>query len=196
MDTVSSMVDMETVLAQRIARERAERGWSLADVAGRSGVSRSMLSKIERQEVSPTTAVLVRIATAFGITLAELLTAPTTTDSRLARAADQPIWTDPQTGYRRRQIYLSGAMPLELTEIELPAGTSVAVPGYSYELIRQIVWVQKGRLTISEGGSRTTLEHGDRLEFGSPSDVVFENEGDRPCLYVVAVLRMAGRLSV
>lgn len=189
------MVDMESILAQRIARERAQRGWSLAEVAERSGVSRSMLSKIEREEVSPTTTVLVRIGIAFGITLAELLTAPTTIDSRLARAGDQPIWVDPKTGYRRRQIYLSAAMPLELTEIELPAKASVAVPGYSYELIRQVVWVLKGSLTISEGASHTTLEHGDRLEFGSPADVVFENESDKPCCYVVAVLRMANRLS-
>lgn len=188
-------MDIESVLAQRIARERAQRGWSLADVAERSGVSRSMLSKIERGEASPTTAVLVRIAIAFGITLSELLAEPTFLDSRLARAADQPIWTDPGAGYRRRQIYLSAAVPLELAEIELPAGATLAVPGYSYELIRQIVWVQEGTLTIKEGERRTRLESGDRLEFGPPSDVVFENESGQPCRYVVAILRMANRIS-
>lgn len=154
-----------------------------------------MLSKIERGEASPTTAVLVRIAIAFGVTLSELLAEPTSLDSRLARAADQPIWKDPGTGYRRRQIYLSAAMPLELAEIELPAGASLAVPAYSYELIRQIVWVLKGTLTIKEGERRTILESGDRLAFGPPSDVVFENDSTQPCSYVVAVLRMANRLS-
>ena len=195
MDKVSSIVDIESVLAQRIARERAQRGWSLADVAERSGVSRSMLSKIERGEASPTTTVLVRIAIAFGITLSELLAGPTSQASRLARAADQPIWQDPGTGYHRRQIYLSAAVPFELAEIELPAGASIAVPAYSYELIRQIVWVLEGTLTIKEGERRTRLESGDRLEFGPPSDVVFVNDSDQLCRYVVAVLRMANRLS-
>jgi transcriptional regulator with XRE-family HTH domain len=194
-DTRSDGEAIESVLARRIAGERAQRGWSLADLAEGSGVSRSMLSKIEREEASPTTSVLVRIAMAFGITLSELLTAPAALDSRLARAADQPIWTDPGTGYRRRQIYLSAAMPLELAEIELPAGASVAVPAYSYELVRQVVWVLKGSLTISEGERRTRLEIGDRLEFGPPSDVVFGNDSDKPCRYVVAVLRMANKFS-
>ena len=196
LDEMSRIMDIETVLAQRIARERASRGWSLADVAERSGVSRSMLSKIEREEASPTTTVLVRIAIAFGITLAELLSEPAAMDARLVRAADQPVWTDPATGYRRRQIYLSGSTPLEMEEIELPAGASLAVPAYSYELIRQVVWVLKGTLTIIEGERRAELGAGDRIEFGPPSDVVFENEGDKPCRYVVAVLRMANRLSV
>ena len=127
-----------SILAQRIARERAQRGWSLADVAKRSGASRSMLSKIEREEASPTISVLVCIAVALGITLSELLTEPTAKDSRLARAADQPVWTDPRTGYHRRQILYSAAMPLELTEIELPAGGSLAVPAYSYELVKHL----------------------------------------------------------
>lgn len=154
-----------------------------------------MLSKVERQEASPTTTVLVRIGAAFGLTLAELLTEPEAFDSRLARAADQPIWTDPRTGYRRRQIYLGATMPLELTEIELPPKASVAVPAYTYERVRQLVWVLKGTLTINEGERRTSLARGDRLEFGPPSDVVFENESDKPCCYIVAVLRVANRLS-
>ena len=83
-------METEAALADRIGRERAQRGWSLAEVAERSGVSRSMLSKIERQEASPTATVLLRIAAAFEVTLAELLTEPAAPSPRLARAADQP----------------------------------------------------------------------------------------------------------
>jgi transcriptional regulator with XRE-family HTH domain len=184
-------MDTEAALADRIARERAQRGWSLADVAERSGVSRSMLSKIERQEASPTATVLLRIAGAFGVTLAELLTAPAASP-RLARVADQPTWTDPSSGYRRRQIYLSSTLPLELVEVDLPAGASVAAPASSYALIRQVLWVLEGAITIVEGERRTALQSGDRLEFGPPADVVFQNETDAPCRYLVAVVRQRG----
>ena len=187
-------MDIETVLAERIAHERAQRGWSLEDLAERSGVSRSMLSKIERKESSPTTMVLVRIGGALGLTLAELLTEPTTADTRLARAAEQPVWTDPKTSYRRRQIYLSASTPLELTEVELPAGVSVAAPAYYYQFVREVVWVLKGTLTVNEGERRSKLDPGDRLEFGPPSDVVFTNDSDKPCRYVVAILRMPNRV--
>src|SRR3954447_2195089 len=181
-------MDTEAALADRIARERAQRGWSLADVAERSGVSRSMLSKIVRQEASPTATVLLRIAGAFAGTLAELLTA-SAASPRLPRVAGQPTWTDPSSGYRRRQIYLSSTLPLELVEVELPAGASVAAPASSYALIRQVLWVLEGAITIVEGEQRTTLQSGDRLEFGAPTDVVFQNETDAPCRYLVAVVR-------
>ena len=185
-------MDTEAALADRVARERAQRGWSLADVAERSGVSRSMLSKIERQEASPTATVLLRIAAAFELTLAELLTEPAAPSPRLARAADQPTWTDPTSHYRRRQIYLSPSLPLELVEVNLPAGALVAAPASSYALIRQVLWVLEGAVTIVEGDRRTTLQSGDRLEFGPPADVVFQNETDAPCRYLVAVVRQRG----
>jgi transcriptional regulator with XRE-family HTH domain len=183
------MVDGDVALASRISGERAARGWSLAQLAERSNVSRSMLSKIERQEASPTATVLVRVAAAFGVTLAELLTEPAAAASRLARVADQPTWVDPATGYRRRQVYMSAALPLELVEVDLPPGASTAAPAASYMLIRQVLWVLEGAVTILEGELQTVLVAGDRLEFGPPSDVVFRNESEKRCRYLVAVIR-------
>ncbi len=183
------MMDEHARLANRIAQERADRNWSLAQLADRSGVSASMLSKIERREASPTAMVLLRIATAFGRTLAELLTEPAAGAVRLMRADAQPAWIDPATGYRRRQVYLSPALPLELVEVELPAGALVAAPASSYERIRQVLWALEGTVTLTQGGIDTALHAGDRLEFGPPTDVVFRNETGKPCRYLVAVLR-------
>lgn len=175
-------------LSRRISLARKSRNWSLADLAARSGVSKAMLSKIERREVSPTASVLLRIATAFELTLAELLTdAPE--EARYRRAADQPVWKDPATDYLRRQVYLTARLPLELVEVVLPAGADVSIPASSYAFIRQVVWVIEGSLTIVEGDTRTVLAEGDRLEFGPPSDSAFRNESRKPCRYLVAVMR-------
>lgn len=184
-------MDFEARLAARIAAERRRRGWSLADLGDHSGVSRSMLSKIERCEASPTATVLLKIASAFGLTLAGLLTTEERAPAKLARA-DQPTWIDPASSYLRRQIYLDPAMPLELVEVELPAGASVAAPASSYALIRQVIWLLEGSLTVIEGAQPTALDPGDRLEFGPPADVVFCNNGRHPCRYLVAVLRVDG----
>lgn len=175
-------------LALRISSERKGRNWSLADLAARSGVSKAMLSKIERREASPTAPVLLRIATAFDITLAELLT-DTRDDERYRRAADQPVWTDSATGYLRRQLYLSPRLPMELVEVILPAGASVSVPASSYAFIRQVLWVIEGNVVIVEGDAATTLRKGDRLEFGPPMDCTFRNPDASPCRYLVALLR-------
>ena len=60
----------------RVKHLRAERGWSLEELASASGVSRSMLSEIEREQANPTLAVTMRIAQAFGLSLADLLEMP------------------------------------------------------------------------------------------------------------------------
>ena len=148
-----------------------------------------MISKIERAEVSPTAAILVRLAGAFDLTLAGLMLRAEGQMERLTRAGEQPVWRDPETGYLRKQVFIRPDHPLEIVSVELPAGQRVVLPASSYALIRQAVWVQKGSLVIIEAGERHALEAGDCLGFGSPSEVTFANETTVPCSYVVVLAR-------
>lgn len=183
------MDDTGARLARRIRLEREARGWSLADLATRAGVAKATVSKIEREETSPTAVILVRIAAAFGLTLAGLLVRAEGSGDRLTRAADQPLWRDPDTGYVRRQIHRHPDHPLELAEVELPPRRSVTLPAASYGPIRQVVWVLDGALTLTEDGVRHVLGGGDSLGFGPPAETTFANETDRPCRYLVALAR-------
>src|SRR6516164_1598745 len=130
-----------TRIARRLHLERDIRGWSLADLAGRSGVSRATISKIERGEVSPTAVILVRLAGAFDLTLAGLLLRAEGAGDRLSRAANQAVWRDPETSYVRKQVFCRPDHPLEVVQVELPAGQRVVLPASSYAHIRQVVWV-------------------------------------------------------
>jgi transcriptional regulator with XRE-family HTH domain len=176
-------------LAQRIRLERDSRGWSLAELAKRSGVSKATISKIERAEVSPTSVVLVRLASAFDLTLAGLLLRAEGHSDRVSRDAAQPMWRDPETGYRRRQVYSRPDHPIEIVKVEMPAQQRVTLPAASYVHIRQVLWVLSGALVITEGGIRHELDTGDCLGFGPPAEVTFANETDVPCTYVVALAR-------
>jgi transcriptional regulator with XRE-family HTH domain len=176
-------------IARRLRGERESRGWSLADLAARSGVSKAMISKIEREEASPTAAILGRLSGAFQLTLATLLARAESDDGRVVRAADQPRWRDPDTKYLRRQVFARPNFPIELIQVELPAGKKVAFPASSYAFIRQLVWVTRGRLVIREGAERTELRTGDCYEFGAPVDSSFANEAKAACQYLVALVR-------
>lgn len=177
----------------RIARclrlERDARGWSLADVAERSGVSRATISKIEREEMSPTAVVLVRLAGAFDLTLAGLLLRAEGELDRLSRAADQPVWRDPDSGYVRRQVFSRPDHPVEIVQVEMPAGQRVVLPASSFASIRQAVWVRSGELVIEEDGERRVLAAGDCLGYGPPCEVTMANETAEPCAYVVVLAR-------
>jgi transcriptional regulator with XRE-family HTH domain len=176
-------------LARRLRLEREARGWSLADLAERSDVAKATISKIEREEASPTAVILVRLAGAFGLTLARLLLRAEGEGQRLSRAADQPVWRDPETGYLRKQIFSRPDHPVEVARIELPAKQKVAFPASSYAHIRQAIWVLSGQLVVADGGERHVLEAGDCLGFGPPADATLANESTAPCAYLVVLAR-------
>jgi len=188
------MDDLDTRLGARIKLEREGRGWSLTDLAQRSGVSRAMINKVERGEASPTASLLGRLSGAFGLTLSALLARTELSRAgRLVRAGDQLRWTDPATGYIRRQVAPAPGsdLPVELVEVELPAGASVSFPAAAYAFVRQVVWVLDGTLSFIEGDAAHTLAAGDCLELGPPSDCTFRNDKKRPCRYAVVILRQA-----
>jgi len=181
--------DLDERLARRLQAERHKRGWSLGDLAERAGVSKAMLSRIERGEASPTATLLARIAAAFDRTLAEFLSFDDDRDGRLLRLADQPIWRDPQADYTRRQVFLDSRRALELVEVVLPPGAAVAFPAGVFVNTRHVVWVLAGQLTLCEGEIEHRLDAGDRLAFGEPGEIIYRNATADPCRYLVAVTK-------
>jgi transcriptional regulator with XRE-family HTH domain len=178
----------ETAIARHIRHERELRGWSMAALAAEAGVGKATISKIERREMSPTAVILLRIASAFGLTLAGLLVRAEAS-GRLVRSANQPLWRDPETGYLRRQAFMTPDHPVEIVEVEMPPGASIVMPAASYARIRQVVRVISGALTLVEGGVRHVLEAGDCLGFGPPGEVTFANDTDQPATYLVVLSR-------
>lgn len=181
--------DLDARIAHRVKLERELRGWSLGELATRSGVSKAMISRIERAETSATAALLGRLSAAFGLTLSTILARAEAGSGRLARAAAQPIWQDPETGFTRRAISPGHAGILELVRGELPARAKVSYPAAAYAFIHQQIWVLSGTLRFTEGRETHDLGAGDCLELGSPADCSFENPADTPCAYLVALVK-------
>jgi transcriptional regulator with XRE-family HTH domain len=187
---MSTIVDtIDSTIAARVRGERAARRWSLEDLAERAAVSKAMISKIERAEVSPTAALLGRLSGAFGLTLSALLAEAEPPRRGPVRAADQPTWRDPATGYVRRQVHVSMTSPIEITQVDLPPGASVSFPAASYRHMSHVIWVLAGRLTFVEGDVTHDLGPGDSLEFGPPMDCTYRNDGAAACRYLVVLLR-------
>jgi len=190
MDYACTLVEeIVTRLARKIRREREGRGWSLAMLARRAGVSTSMISKIERGEASPTAVLLGRLSAAFGMTISALLEEERRRADRLLRRADQAVWEDPATGYVRRSVCPPGAGRIEIVEVTLPGGAKVAFPRDAYAFIDQQIWMRRGVLHFREGDTVHVLRSGDHLTLGPAADCVFENCGRSECVYAVMVTR-------
>lgn len=183
-------------LAARLRQLRAAAGLSLEALAQRSGVSRSMLSVIERGESSPTAVLLERVATALGVMLADLFQPPPAEaaagrpPSPLSRAADQAAWTDPASGYQRRNLSPPGFdQPLRLVAVRFPPGATVAYEtAERHPPVHQQVWLQAGRLRIALGDAPPQdLAPGDCLAMRLDRPISFHNPGDEPAQYLVAI---------
>jgi transcriptional regulator with XRE-family HTH domain len=182
-------------LAATLRAERERHGWSIGRLAERSGVSKAMISKVERGEASPTAALLGRLSGALGRTMSELLAAAEDdrgasdpAAGRLLRRADQPTWRDPESRYRRRAVSPPGS-DVQIVEAELPRGGSVAYPADSFAFLQQWIWVLDGTLTFAEGDVEHVLEAGDCLRLGAPSACTFANRSRATCRYAVVVAR-------
>lgn len=186
------LCDLDGRLGARIRAEREARDWSLTDLAQRSGVSRAMISRVERGEASPTASLLGRLSGAFGLTLSALLVRTESSRSgRLLKAGDQLLWTDPATGYVRRQIAPAPGsdLPLDVVKVDLPPGASVTFPAAAFAFIRQLVWILEGCLIFVEDEVVHSLKPGDCLEVARAADCTFRNDHSAPCAYLVIVLR-------
>ena len=191
-------MDVNARLARRLRALRDEQALSLEALAARSGVSRSNISLIERNESSPTAAVLDKLAAAFGVTLGSLFEdepskgAP---PSPLARASDQAVWSDPESGYVRRNLSPPLQSALQLVQVIFPAGKRVAYDSVARDIDQQI-WVIEGAMELTVGRERWRLVAGDCLAMRLDRPIVYRNPTRKRARYLVALATAsAGRPS-
>jgi transcriptional regulator with XRE-family HTH domain len=195
MDNTSTMQDTAPDLNQRIAERvrglRAAQGLSLDALAGKSGVSRSMISLIERGESSPTAVVLEKLAAGLGVTLASLFDAPAARapGGPVARREEQPQWRDPASGYLRRNVSPPGvAQPMQIVEVHFPPGRRVAFENGTRDgRVHQQIWVLEGTIDVTLGEDRYRLREGDCLAMQLDRPTMFHNPTRQPARYAVVI---------
>jgi transcriptional regulator with XRE-family HTH domain len=191
-DTAS---DLNQRIAERVRELRAGQGLSLDALASKSGVSRSMISLIERAESSPTAVVLEKLAAALGVMLASLFEPPAdaarASRGPVARRDDQPQWQDPASGYLRRNVSPPGVpQPMHIVEVLFPPGGRVAFEAGVRDMrVYQQVWVLGGAIDITLGVERHRLREGDCLAMQLDRPTMFHNPTRKPARYAVVIAR-------
>ena len=201
LDDPSIIPEKPSPLTDRIARRvrdlRSARGLSLDALATHCGVSRSMISLIERGESSPTAVLLEKLSAGLGVPLAALFDVPPTDAEPLSRRAEQLSWRDPASGYVRRNVSPSGfASAIQIVEVSFPAGARVAYEtGAREPRVHQQVWVLDGRIEVTVGRRAHLLDVGDCLAMVLDQPVAFRNPTRRRARYAVVITTeaLAGR---
>jgi transcriptional regulator with XRE-family HTH domain len=185
--------ELETAIGLRIRRLRIERNLTLEDLANASGVSRAMISRIERGEASPTAPLLARVCAALGLSLSAFF-AEDGEVSPLSRRQHQQVWRDPETGYVRRSVSPPGAASsVDIVDVEFPPGGRVSFPPHAASNgMTQHVWLFDGEMEMTTGDTVYRLLPGDCLFMPVGEGHVFHNPGNIPARYCV-VLDRRGR---
>lgn len=177
-------------IAARVRDLRAAQGLSLDALATRSGVSRSMISLVERGESSPTAVVLEKLAGGLGVVLADLFDAPATAKAEgpVARRGMQAEWRDPGSGYVRRNVTPAGPHPVHIVDVQFPPGARVAFESAGRDArVHQQVWLLEGTMDITLGAERHRLREGDCMAMLLDRPIMFHNPTRKAARYAVVL---------
>ena len=168
-NTAKSTVNVEPLskyVCERIKLMRKRKGWTLEQLASASGVSRSMLSQVERGAANPTLAVAFRIAQAFDVSLANLVEG-VNNQPRIAviqRDDLSSIFRDDDTCRIRTLSPLNLEKDVEFYELVLRAGQRLDSAAH-FSGTREFLTVQSGVVRIHSGDESAELRKGDSVQY-------------------------------
>lgn len=182
-------VEVGKRLGERVRELRALREWSLEDLSTASGVSRSMLSQIERDQTNPTLAVSLRIAGAFGVSLAELIEHPGV-GSNIVVVRGQ----DSSHQFRSdKDVQIRTLSPLhlekdvELYEVRLSPRGKLNSAAH-FQGTREFLTVTRGKLRLESGGNHDDLAEGDSAHYRADVPHCITNIGRQEAIIVLVVV--------
>lgn len=176
-------------LGERVRELRRERGLTLEELAERSGVSRAMISKLERGEKNPTLVVAAKLAEGFGVTLSQLVGMEERREVVVVPREKRMVMRDPETGFERQLLSPSfGGRGVEFIRNVVPEGsTSGEFPPHRRG-VEEYVVVEQGNLKAIIGGEEYLLKEGDALYFEANVSHRFDNAGDGGCSYYLVIV--------
>jgi transcriptional regulator with XRE-family HTH domain len=175
-------------LGKRVRALRRDGGLTLDVLAERSGVSRAMISKLERGEKNPTLVVAAKVAEGLGVSLSQLVGVEERREVILVPRERRMRMRDPETGFERQLLSPSfGGRGIEFIRNVVPEGsTSGEFPSHR-KGVEEYVVVEKGRLRAVLGGKVHLLDEGDALYFEADVPHRFDNAGEGECSYYLVI---------
>lgn len=176
-------------ISQRVKQMRVQRDWSLEQLATASGVSRSMLSQIERNQANPTLAVTCKIAQAFGMSLAEFVEIPAASSSiHVIRADDREhLYRSDEHVEIRTLSPLNLEKDVEFYHVRLKVGGALRSAPH-FQGTREFLTIEQGRVRIQSANDSAELNKGDSTTYRADVSHAIENIGKTEATVFLVVI--------
>lgn len=180
--------DLSAALARTLAALRAERGWSLDQLAARSGVSKGVLVSLEQARSNPNLATLARVGDAFGLPVTRLLDGPPEPSVRITgREYARTLWHGAAGGTGTIIAATEPPWAAELWRWEVLPGESFGGDAHA-PATRELAWVEEGTLTLTVAGARHQVGPGQCARFPGSLPHSYANEGTVPVRLTMIVV--------
>jgi XRE family transcriptional regulator, regulator of sulfur utilization len=190
-ERISASPVSPAAVGARVKALREAAGFSLRDLAARSGVSAPMLSQVERGETSPTLTVAARIATGLELRLSQLLRLDESGAVTIVRASERQRGGNVDRGHRLE--VLTAAQPGQRAELSrhtlAPGGATGAAddPPMHEPGSRETALIDRGAVLLVCDGQRYELREGDCVTFDADLPHHFENPGEDEAAFLAVV---------
>lgn len=187
--TSSSVLGMAS-LPSSLKSLRQKRDLTLMELSERAGVSKAMISKIERGESVPTATVLGKLAAGLEVGLTQLIGGPERrSDIQVLKPFDQAVFRDPDSGFERRSLSpITGDRRVDFALNVLPPRSSVSFPAHEAG-VRECLYVSKGRISVIVNDATFKLRKGESISFNSDARHQFVNNESETAEFFIVIDR-------
>ena len=179
--------ELKSALSRNVKRLRTSRGWSLDELATRSGISRAMIVQVEGAKTNASLGTICEIADALAVPVQSLIELEDESRVQVVRADETSVlWSDKKESWARLLCGTSTREKLEFWSWRLGPDaeyTSRAHP----QGTRELIWVTAGKFSLATGGNETTVSAGDCIIFEADQQHSYRNAGRRPCEFTMIV---------
>lgn len=190
-NTPATVEALTAAVAAHVRSQRGDRGWSLDELAGRSGVSKGMVVAIEAGRTNPSVGTLCRLADAFGVNIADLLEISESRRVNISSGENAPVlWRGDAGGYARLLRGINEPDLIELWEWVLGPGDRHGSPNHPPGTC-EMLHVLSGTLTALVDGVAHTVLTGETIDFTADVSHEYRNDGDEPTRIMMVVVTPA-----
>ncbi len=184
---MTEAAELGKLIGERVRHSRAERGWTLDELAGRSGVSRRMLVNIEQGSTNPGIATLLRVSDALGVGLPVLVDPERSAALRVTRCGDAPVLWHGSSGGRGALV--AGTAPPDVVELwdwSLASGETHRSEPHATGT-RELLLVLAGQVQLQVGPAGRLLGPGDSAAFHGDVPHSYANPGPGDARFALTV---------
>ena len=166
----------EIPIGGKIRATRLARGLTLGQVAAAAGLTEGFVSKLERDQVSPSVASLVAVCEALGLKVGDLFDAP---ESAIVRAGDGAQINFGGSDAKEYLLSSGNQTSIEVLHSVIEPGGSGGAELYALNCEVEFVYVLRGQLEMVLGPERHLLNTGDAMTFRGRDPHTWLNPSDQ-----------------